>query len=430
MAIREWINPHTSPRLVRALAIMSIVFLASQNIRQWNDEFAGTIATIQKSDEAAAIPFCNRAQLQSGQWIEAATTQDHPTWDTDRPMWHAHQYVPELNEYHWAEGSSCSPHESDYEWQPHDTQRGTRGAAASCHFTEWDPNLFCDLMRGSTILMIGDSLTYEHFQTLVHALGGNSNVCPTIVQPVCHHKETYVLFKEQRYPEGKYLKHEGIDALLHQYAPSMVILNQGTHYTTDDELLPELTKTFETIGRWQRKCRDIYGVKCHFVWRTTVPGHPDCGLFDAPVNDLSFMEKSIQRGDSKKQGWENFEHQNYLVLEQLASMAPDNRLSTMVLDAYHLNLLRPDQHRNPPFDCVHNCLPGKISVYNQLLLHWLIQERTLDDQRVLEESSYRPKTPMSVLRPKGCDQRIAMAAYNTTMTYKRLRTSSEIEVGT
>ena len=106
--------------------------------------------------------------------------------------------------------------------------------------------------------------------------------------------------------------------------------------------------------------------------------------------------------------WEEYQRQNLLVAEQLDHMSGENSNdhysldNPIVLDAYHLNILRPDQHRKPPVDCFHNCLPGKGAVYNQLLLHWLVQDRSLEDVHALKESDYQPRIPHSELRPKAC----------------------------
>ena len=79
--------------------------------------------------------------------------------------------------------------------------------------------------------------------------------------------------------------------------------------------------------------------------------------------------------------WHEFHYQKDLVLELLESMFAGETKEVSrhewapppyrILDAYHINLLlRPDQHHHKD-DCLHSCAPGKVSVYNRLLLHWL-----------------------------------------------------------
>ena len=88
-------------------------------------------------------------------------------------------------------------------------------------------------------------------------------------------------------------------------------------------------------------------------------------------------------------------HQNILVENQLSSLSSfeknnnDTVMDSTVLDAYHLNILRPDQHQHVS-DCLHNCLPGPVQVYNRLLWHWLTQSRSMEDVETLENVNNFP----------------------------------------
>jgi hypothetical protein len=82
------------------------------------------------------------------------------------------------------------------------------------------------------------------------------------------------------------------------------------------------------------------------------------------------MEKLVRRSlshSTRTYNWNQFKQQNQLVLRLLKESKVDHH----VIDAYEINILRPDQHVDPNRDCLHNCLPGKVDVYNQLLLHFL-----------------------------------------------------------
>lgn len=60
------------------------------------------------------------------------------------------------------------------------------------------------------------------------------------------------------------------------------------------------------------------GVQCYLFWRTSVPGHPTCRSFMAPVNNLILMEYLVATGASPvKYHWDMFKHQNELALELL-----------------------------------------------------------------------------------------------------------------
>jgi hypothetical protein len=313
-------------------------------------------------------PFCSRSQLQMGKWIKANIS----------PAYHHNGDACYNSEYRATDS---------YEWEPQDH--------LSCIFAPWDTAKFCSLLKGAPILLVGDSLTFEHYVALVNTLGGKTSKSlqfhsvkkqMTIVQSVCDHQETFVMYRRK-----DNLSH--LDRYLNETFPVVLILNRGAHYVPDQQLSSEVQTTFLQVQAWQKQCRD-YGVKCHFFWRTSVPGHPNCGNFTQPVNNISLMEDMIANGDSpKKYNWPAFKHQNELVLDQLEKA---NLVDYHIIDAYHSNILRPDQHARPIVspgvrggpDCLHSCSPGKVDVYNRLLSHSLLQSRTLEDASVLERFAF------------------------------------------
>jgi hypothetical protein len=77
--------------------------------------------------------------------------------------------------------------------------------------------------------------------------------------------------------------------------------------------------------------------------------------------------------------WYDFEHQNQIILRMLQeATSSNNGLNYSVIPAYHMNMRRPDLHRTHQQDCLHNCYPGKMDVYSQMLLHLMHRERTPD----------------------------------------------------
>jgi hypothetical protein len=75
--------------------------------------------------------------------------------------------------------------------------------------------------------------------------------------------------------------------------------------------------------------------------------------------------------------YRDFNHQNKLIIDALATSGLDYQ----VIDAYKPNILRPDQHRIPKGnkDCLHSCYPGKMDLYNQLMLHILLSWENFED---------------------------------------------------
>ncbi|CAJ1967190.1 unnamed protein product [Cylindrotheca closterium] len=243
-------------------------------------------------------------------------------------------------------------------------------------------------------MFVGDSLTWEHYRTLVEILGGKTATLlqfrskhryMTIVQPVCDHQQTFIMYRRED-------SLKGLDLYLEEKFPVVLILNRGAHYAPDDTFSADLKTTFQHVSSWQQKCNE-YGVRCYFFWRTSVPGHPGCNNFTGPVNNLTLMEEILanNRDSPGNWRWEEFKHQNELALQLL-----DNSSVTDydVIDAYPINMLRPDQHARPyetpgkGVDCLHSCRPGKMDVYNRLLQHFLIQRRSFADVQALENFTF------------------------------------------
>ena len=344
-------------------------------------DFDGTIApdarfimeTV-RTNKTQRLPLCHRTQLQQGQWIQEILPR--PPYETN---------------FRKCPSSTVTINNAsrrvflDYQWQPNDYQK--------CDFGRWNATLFCQLTQNAPILIVGDSLSFEMYLALVEPfVKSSSNVQfqslnKPVVQAICD-GSTYVAFKRT---DDLNRVHETVDI---DFFPTILILNRGAHYVPDEQLLKELNVTFHHVKEWLQRCRQVHGIKCHFYWRTTVPGHVGCKDFTEPVNNLTMMEEwvaSHRAPKQTKQGlvdthWYDFRHQNVLVSQLLESTFRQDQvpmqqqlISYRILDAYYLNILRPDRHVLIKEDCLHSCAPGKASVYNRLLLHWLRMDRTEQD---------------------------------------------------
>ena len=179
--------------------------------------------------------------------------------------------------------------------------------------------------------------------------------------------------------------------IIKEYHPDILILNRGAHYTPDSELIQDLNTTIiPALKQWQEECqsrqepgtivqehdgtdtgthrslrtsswttrtRGLHDIthnqqqknvhQCMLIWRTSVPGHPNCTDFKHPSNSLSEMEALVQKGAAHGWGWDKFKDQNAIAVNMLI----DAGLDVDVMDAYKVNILRPDGHR--PGDCLH-----------------------------------------------------------------------------
>jgi hypothetical protein len=327
------------------------------------------------SDPSLNVRLCSRDEIRIGSW--------HPVTLKAPP------YVPDTQQLR------CYPNDAykqkywnTYDWLPSNPE---------CSFVGWNPKNFCRLLFRATMLIIGDSLSWEHYRSLNHLLG-NRNIHQNdqhqskgshtnVVRYVCPQRQTRLVYRRDDlltnvsqtiFDEGMF--------------PHVIVMNRGAHYKNDTTLLTGVSHVIQDVRAWQKECQ-IRNIKCHFFWRTSVPGHPRCNetvtSFTTPVNDLAKMEamianRSLYNNRTLQYHWFDYQHQNLLVedllrKELLLNNGVDMDNTLQILDGYYLNVLRPDEHRAFQGDCLHSCYPGKMDVYSRLLLHYLIQQRTKKD---------------------------------------------------
>lgn len=297
-----------------------------------------------------SLPLCRRDQIKHGSW--GPVQVERPPYVT---------FTKHLRCYP-SEYYKLSPYNT-WEWKQDDD---------SCRFLQWNAELFCNLTAYGQISIIGDSLSWEMYSSLLQLLGArvrqksqheSKELDKNHIQTSCGSNTKFVWRNDSR------LRKVGLS--ISEDFPTILILNRGAHYVSDDILLDDIRRVIQEVQNWQGEC-DKRKIRCHFFWRTTVPGHPGCENFTRPVNSISEMENLINdvrlyNNVSMEYHWYDFKHQNQLV-EHVLNEA---KLQLDVIDAYHINILRPDEHRVHQGDCLHNCYPGKMDVYNRLLLHFL-----------------------------------------------------------
>jgi GDSL/SGNH-like Acyl-Esterase family found in Pmr5 and Cas1p len=307
-------------------------------------------------------PFCTREQIIDGEWIQ--DNLDKAPYITSTVHLRCFDYAT----------YSTKPYKT-WQWQPNDRK---------CEFRRYSSSAFCQRMQGGTVSVVGDSLSWEQFSSLVQLNGRHTHqnfqhqsreLHVNIVQRVCENKTAIIYRRDD--------KLQNVSDSIHEHFPTVLILNRGAHWVPDDQMLLDLRKNVEEVRQWIKKCTEQQ-LKCHFFWRTSVPGHPGCSNFTQPVNNLSQMEAmvlNLSNYDNHTIGyrWYEYQHQNELVLAELKHSGIPFR----VIDGYYLNILRPDDHRVHQGDCLHNCYPGKMDVYNQLLLHYLESDRNDKDTELL-----------------------------------------------
>jgi hypothetical protein len=233
-------------------------------------------------------PLCNREQIIQGQWREKEL-KEGPPYVT--PTVHLRCYPTE----HYTK----RPYKT-YEWMPDEaTSRSGSSSKKTCDMTPWSQSRFCRIMRYGTILIAGDSLSWEHYASLVQLNGlhthqnyqHQSNLLHmNIGQTVCNGMTRIVYRRDDRLTNlsGALLQRDP------DFFPTVLVLNRGAHYANDTVLLDNLRMNLGYVRQWLRQCENLE-IKCHFFWRTTVPGHPNCTQNDVPNNNLEEMEARVTK---------------------------------------------------------------------------------------------------------------------------------------
>jgi GDSL/SGNH-like Acyl-Esterase family found in Pmr5 and Cas1p len=215
-----------------------------------------------------------------------------------------------------------------------------------------------------------------------------------------------------------------VTASIQEHFPTVLILNRGSHYVPDEELQRDIRRLIREVQAWLQQCDDLK-IECYFFWRTTVPGHIGCNTTEyaisTPVYELHDIETQMIQNQSRynevslEYHWHDFQRQNELVTHLFRRAKLSN---FQIIDAYYLNVLRPDEHRYKTGDCLHNCYPGKMDVYNRLLLHYMQMQRSTNDIQRLQSVAQKQNWPINI-----------HTVYNATATKlaREIRIQNELE---
>jgi hypothetical protein len=397
MGLRRYVFLSGLCVLILLLSTRNII-IGSVTVREITaaiNELESRSTTILLQQVQHSLPWCTRNEIRVGSWKPQIL--DSPPYNPRT----VHLMCYPENEYK----NKTTKWTHTYEWQP--------TAAEDCVFSNWNRDEFCNLMKRATILIIGDSLSFEHYRSLGHLMGKHISQLSqhkskkeqdNIVNYVCQKQTRIVYRRDDLLSNVSQAIFEGGSLSF----PQVIVMNRGAHYQNDTMLMTGMKKVVEELQNWKLQC-ETFNITCHLLWRTSVPGHPNCEKrdFRGPVNDLHAMEAMISdrsnyNNRTIKYQWYNYQHQNEMVVDMLTTnpsfLQQDKGTSPPffleIIDAYYLNILRPDEHRAHQEDCLHSCYPGPPDVYSQLLLHFLqIQRgRTDIDSLIAWQDKYHTKT--------------------------------------
>mmetsp|Transcript_15543 Transcript_15543/g.23521 ORF Transcript_15543/g.23521 Transcript_15543/m.23521 type:complete len:345 (-) Transcript_15543:510-1544(-) len=305
-----------------------------------------TTTTREVQEDTEKRTLCTMEQLVQGKWTMGA--------EKDKPP-----YIPTPGERQQktCHGFDPSARWQDWEWTPEDHSR--------CDFlnSDIDSDLFCSLARNKTIVIQGDSISFDHFLSLSHLLG--VPVAPPRAVPKDPLRVSKICNGTSMLIGKKDFHLQQVGRIIKEFHPDVMILNRGAHYVSDEQLIQHLNSTvIPHIVTWQDECV-LEKKDCHFVWRSTVPGHPHCTQFTKPAESVEEMEMMI--ATSPQYNWDKFKGQNELVMDLLSG---SSLTAFNMFDGYPINILRPDLHGPAHNDCLHTCLP-RDNIYSFITLHLL-----------------------------------------------------------
>uniref|UniRef100_A0A448ZJR5 Trichome birefringence-like C-terminal domain-containing protein n=1 Tax=Pseudo-nitzschia multistriata TaxID=183589 RepID=A0A448ZJR5_9STRA len=316
--------------------------------------------------------FCSRERIRKGEW--KAVRREKPLYALDEDAWENKCYQKKQTE---------KPAIIDsWEWIANENGGDDK---ADCSFAPFEVHRFCQLNSNRTIAFLGDSISWQQFNSLNYLLGAtdeyrttatikiNGVMTGSINNNACSGNTKLLWLRDNR------AKVSRLHHIIGLYDPDVIVLNRGAHYVESSVLRMELNLTLGRALEWQRDCDKRGGERdCLLVWRTTAPGFPDCENTPGPIGiDRQAMAKDTvsdpshpwyqTRLNGHKFHWWDFAGQNAIV-EDLFQSRIRQGLRVSFLDFYEMAILRPDLHIGKG-DCLHYCLPGPHDAVNAVLLH-------------------------------------------------------------
>jgi len=300
---------------------------------------------------APSVRTAPLACFQSGEWIEG-------------PRFHERPYRP-MDAWQ----SSCDRHGSrrqygNWLWRSH---------APNCEHAVSDIyslSLCGDIAarnKVTNITIVGDSLNFQMFASLVLTYGDNSSQpsesdqCnrrrPVVSAMLCRGRVRLRYIRNDRLIEKGDIQKgpcEYCSSFWDIISRSDVALfNRGSHYVDPATLLIETTTFASRLSSYPHVAA---------FWRTTLPGHPGCDRFTTPTPSTErFVNSPLPYH------WDEFASQNSLAVAVLRKVA---RPRVSIVDIYNFTIGRRDRHQGKG-DCLHYCLPGPPDDWVRLFIYAL-----------------------------------------------------------
>lgn len=350
------------------------------------------------------LSYSFNLRLKNGLWIDSYTRNDFKPLYT-QPCVDEHPAILRYVSFDCLRSSSSVGRW--YTWRPFDED-----------LQPFDPAKMCLVMNGRTLMFAGDSMQYQFYfafvsavlkYTVIHQdrkfpstefMENNSATCSRLCEWTMHDHNCErplvidcgdsippfsVLFARTNMldvNDGPWLR------LITKFNVSLIFLNTGAHYQSDENLLHNIDLSLRYIYENHPSMSVIY--------RNTYHGHDDCHLFYSSPPLSSGLHHIHSFEDQQRVhpewGWQHFDRQNELVHALLTESFPQ----VLYLDVATSTQLRVDSHVSKE-DCYHYCLPGPVDEWVVFHLNalWIIFEHHIASNSAgIGMGSYLSTTPL------------------------------------
>ena len=228
-----------------------------------------------------------------------------------------------------------------------------------CSAMEWNATEFCRILGHRRILTIGDSTQSQATVSLINLINYSLDFA-NCSDHISHHWTPHLT--EYTSISSEHGNDTYLNRLIRDSRADIIIFGVGPHYHNVSHFETDVDNLIQEIYR----LNEIYTPKKQFIWKSISAPHGDCEKFHEPIHSTSPYQHALQIFS-----WDYFP----LYDEYARLRIRENGIEFM--DMYPLKL-RPDAHVGSygggdiHSDCNHYCLPGPVSVFAILLMHFLI----------------------------------------------------------
>jgi len=245
---------------------------------------------------------------------------------------------------------------------------------SNCRLRDWSAQLFCQVLGGKRLLVMGDSTMQQSFATLTSMVSSEGGKCVT---DIYYGHSTHLMTSKFR---------NNVPDLVRLVQPHIVVLSAGAHFTDMGDIeaiFGELTKAMPFL-RAAHSDNATAAPWARFIWKSQSPGHVDCEASPGPLPS-DYQSKLSPQEAEKNRANDRYNWQLFRSLDEFAERkcSSDPSLGFEFLDM-SLLYLRPDGHvsalegdtaqHTEKIDCLHYCMPGPLNIFSQLLLHRLLDD--------------------------------------------------------